>query len=130
MTVFVDTSAICALLDRADEGHPRAMRGQAVIAGEELVTHEYVVIETVSIVHRRLGSGAAARLIDDFLPALTVVDVGEQLRNRALASFRAGVSTDVSLVDRTSFEVMRDHAISRAFALDDAFEHAGFVLVS
>ena len=130
MTVFVDTSAIHALLDRGDEGHARAVRGQAAVAGEELLTHGYVVVETVSIVRRRLGADAAARLIDDFLPALRVVDVDEQVRRRALANFRAAVATDVSLVDRTSFEVMRDLGITRAFALDRDFELAGFVLVS
>ena len=130
MTAFVDTSAIYALLDRADDGHGRAVRGQTSLVGEELVTHSYVVVEVISIVRRRLGPAAAARLIDEFLPAVTVVDVGANVRARALASFRAAVSTDVSLVDRTSFEVMRDLGITNAFALDADFESAGFTLVS
>ena len=130
MTVFVDTSAIYALLDRADEAHARAVRGQAAVTGEELLTHAYVVVETLSLVRRRLGADAASRLIDDFLPAVRVLDVDERARRRALASFRAAVATDVSLVDRTSFEVMRELGMTRAFALDRDFEVAGFSLVS
>lgn len=76
------------------------------------------------------GPEAAARLIDDFLPALRVVDVDASLRVRALASFRAAVETDVSFVDHTSFECMRQLGITRAYALNDDFTRAGFVLVS
>ena len=130
MTVFVDTSAIYALIDRADAGHERAVRGRSVVEGEELVTHEYVVLETVSLVRHRLGPGPAVRLIDDFLPALAVIDVTPSVRDRAMAAFRAGIETSVSLVDRTSFEVMRDRGIDRAFALDQDFASAGFQLVS
>lgn len=130
MTTFVDTSAIYALLDRADAGHPRALRGQQAILRDDLVTHSFVVVETISVVSRRLGPDAAGRLVDDFLPALRIVDVDEPLRARATATFRAAVRSDVSLVDRTSFELMRDMGITRAFALDADFEAAGFVLVS
>jgi uncharacterized protein len=130
VTAFVDTSAIYALLDRSDDGHARAVRGQQDLLGEELVTHGYVVVETISIVHRRLGPVATARLIDDFLPALRIVDVNESLRTRATAGFRAAVGSHISLVDRTSFEIMRDLSITRAFALDGDFQTAGFVLVS
>ena len=130
MTVFVDTSAIYALLDRADDGHMRAMRGQEAVLGEELLTHSWVLVETVSIVHRRLGHDATVRLIDDFLPALHVIDIDDALRFRAMTSFRAAVGSGVSLVDRASFEVMRDQGLTRAFALDPDFTMAGFRLIS
>ncbi len=130
MTIFVDTSAIYALVDRADDGHLRAVRGQEAVLGEELVTHSFVVVETIAIVRRRLGPEAAARLIDDFLPALRIIDVDERLRTRAMTSFRAAIRSDTSLVDFTSFELMRSLDIRRAFALDADFETAGFVLVS
>jgi uncharacterized protein len=130
VTVFIDTSAIYALLDRADDGHERARLGQQRVLGEQLVTHSYVVVETISLVRRRLGPQAAERLVDEFIPAIEVHDVDERLRVRSMASFRAAVRTDVSLVDRTSFEFMREHELTRAFAVDADFEAAGFQLVS
>ena len=93
-----------------------------------MTTHSYVVVETVSLVRRRLGAQAAARLIDEVLPALTIVDVDGQLRARALAAFRAAVGSDVSLVDRTSFEFMRERGIRRVWAVDADFEREGFEL--
>ena len=130
MRVFVDTSALYALLDRDDAGHERAVRARDLILGEELLTHSYVVVETVSLVRRRLGGDAAARLIDEMLPALNIVDVDQTLRARAFAAFRASITSQVSIVDRTSFEFMRALGISRAYALDADFEAEGFHLIS
>ena len=98
--------------------------------GEDLVTHSYVLAEVISLVRQRLGPDATARLIDDFLPALRVVEVDEGLRARATEAYRNAVRSAVSFVDRTSFELMRQLGTSRAFALDSDFDTAGFVLVS
>ena len=128
MIVFVDTSAVYALLDAGDSNHERAIRATARLLGEELVTHSYVVVELVSLVRRRLGADAAARLIDELLPAIDVTDVDASLRARALAAFRASTGSAVSLVDRTSFEFMRQSGISRAWAMDSDFATEGFEL--
>jgi predicted nucleic acid-binding protein len=126
VSVFVDTSAICALLDAGDSNHERALRATARLLGEDLVTHSYVVVELVSLVRRRLGADAAARLIDEVLPAIEVADVDVSLRSRALSAFRAATASDVSLVDRTSFEFMRQRGIRRAWAMDSDFTTEGF----
>lgn len=130
MSIFVDTSALYALLDAADVGHERALQGSERILGEELLTHSYVMVEAISLVRRRLGAEAGERLVDDMLPAIKIFDVDEALRRRAVAAFRAAASSSVSFVDRTSFEFMRTLGISRAYALDADFEAEGFELVS
>lgn len=126
MTVFVDTSAAYALLDAGDANHPRAVLAAELLLGEELVTHSYVVEELVSLVRRRLGADAAARLIDEVLPAIEISDVDAALRSRSMAAFRAATGSAVSLVDRTSFEFMRQRGIRRAWAMDADFATEGF----
>ena len=126
MSVFVDTSAVYALLDAGDSNHERALRATDRLLGEDLVTHSYVVVELVSLVRRRLGADAAARLIDELLPAIDITDVDATLRARALAAFRASTGSAVSLVDRTSFEFMRQRGILRAWAMDSDFATEGF----
>ena len=130
MTVFVDTSALYALLDADDDGHDRAMRGRDAVADDVLVTHSYVVAETISLVRRRLGAEAAVRVIDELLPALDIVDVDGQLREAATRAFRAAVRSSTSFVDQTSFVFMRQQEIVRAWALDADFATAGFELVA
>jgi predicted nucleic acid-binding protein len=130
VTVFVDTSALYALLDADDDGHDRAMRGRDAVADDVLVTHGYVVAETISLVRRRLGAEAAVRVIDELLPALDIVDVDGQLREAATRAFRAAVRSSTSFVDQTSFVFMRRQEIVRAWALDAGFATAGFDLVA
>lgn len=130
MTVFVDTSALFALLDADDDGHDRALRGRNAVADDALVTHGYVVAETISLVRRRLGAEAAVRVIDEFLPTLDIVDVDGALREEATRAFRAAVRSSISFVDHTSFVFMRQQGIVRAWTLDADFATAGFELVA
>ena len=55
MDVFVDTSAMYALLVEDDESHEAARIGAASLRelGASLVTSSFVVLETVSLLHRR-----------------------------------------------------------------------------
>lgn len=126
MTLFVDSSGILALIDRDDPVHGAV--GAAFERGrdEPLVTHAYVVIETLAVARRRYGPAVAAELIDRVLPALDVAPVDASLHADALAAFRESIESSVSLVDRTSFAFMRRAGIERAIALDVDFRRAGF----
>lgn len=126
MKVFVDTSALLAILDEDDRYHREAAEAfRALMVGTELMTHNYVEVETLTLARRRLGNGAVAQLTDRLLPSMTTIWVDEPLHRAALAAHRvAGAS--VSLVDNVSFEIMHREGIDRAFAYDADFETHGF----
>ena len=127
MTVFVDTSALYALLDRDDAQHSAARAAfSALLESEELTTHSYVLVETVALTQRRLGPDAVRALTQDLLPAITTVWVDEAAHAAGLAALLAALPTEVSLVDHVSFHVMRTLGITRAFAFDGDFNAAGF----
>ena len=131
MTVFVDTSAIYALLDGADENHSAARDSyRHLVRDEPLLTHSYVAVESAALVQSRLGADAVRRLFDDLLAPFDLVWIDETIHRRAVAAMIAAASRTVSLVDWTSFELMRESGISRAFAFDDDFAEQGFELVS
>lgn len=94
---------------------------------EWLFTHDYVVVETVALLQARIGLGPVRRLRDEVLPALTVTWVDADLHRTALDATLAG-TRNVSLVDHTSFELMRRRHIRRAFAFDEHFAREGFEL--
>ena len=96
------------------------------LSGDEPVTHNYVLIETVAIAQRRLGDVAARRLIQEFVPALTTVWIDEATHAAGVAALLAALPTKVSLIDFVSFEVMRERGIARAFTFDGDFIAAGF----
>jgi predicted nucleic acid-binding protein len=66
-------------------------------------------------------------LQEDLLPALDRVWVDQRIHDDAVAATLAAPRSAVSLVDRVSFEVMRDLGVTDAFAFDADFTRAGFV---
>lgn len=130
MSVFVDTSALYALLDEADDRHVEASDALRRVVGTELVTHAFVVVETCALVGRRLPWAASERLIDGLLPVIDVRSVDDDLQRSAMDAYRRSASARVSLVDHTSFALMRSLGIVRAFAFDEDFASEGFELVA
>lgn len=132
--IFVDTSAMYAALDADDAHHGGAAAGwnrllDGVAAGSlEGLTHGSVIVETSALVQRRLGMPAVRALHDGLLPALTTTWVDGELHGRAVSALLAADRREVSLVDWTSFELMRGLGIRQAFAFDDDFAAQGFAI--
>lgn len=126
MTLFVDTSAILALVDRDDPVHAGIVEAFALGRVEPLATHAYVVVETLSVARRRFGAAVAADILDRVIPALDVAPVDAELHAVSIAACREAIDSSVSLVDRTSFAFMRREGLDRAIALDVDFRTAGF----
>jgi uncharacterized protein len=128
---FLDTSALYALFDRGQDEH-------AVVAGAwealvrsdaPLVTTDYVVLELVALLQRRLGVDAVAAFTDHVLPFVEVAWVTPDTHGTAVSILRTSRRRDVSLVDCCSFAVMRDAGLVRAFALDAHFAEQGFACI-
>lgn len=128
--VFADTSAIYTLLDRDELRQGQVAEAFRKLAGTTtLITHSYVRLETLALVQRRLGMAVVRIAIQDVFPALTTVWVAENLHRSAETALVAASRRNVSLVDWVSFEFMRRHGLSRAFAIDDDFVEQGFETV-
>jgi predicted nucleic acid-binding protein len=129
VTRFVNTNGIVALVDRDDPAHPGVVEAFERSRSERLVTHAYVVVETLAVARRRFGPEVTALLIDRVIPALEVVPVDAELHAASMAAFRDSLQSSVSLVDRTSFALMRREGITEAIALDVDFRTAGFTML-
>jgi uncharacterized protein len=126
MRTFVDTSALLAILDARDPNHDRAVELlKASLKGDDLFTHNYIHVEAEQLVRRRLGAEAAARLLDELLPALQTLWVDEDIHAEALQAL-AGKGRASSLVDQVSFVVMRRLNLETALAFDADFEREGY----
>ena len=129
--IFVDTSALYALLDRDDENHADASAIWACLLEREcpLLTHSYVLVETFALVQRRLGLEAMRALHRDLIPVLDIAWVDEALHRAAVETLLASGSRSVSLADRVSFILMQRRGMRTAFAFDDDFTREGFALL-
>lgn len=127
--VFVDTSALLALLDREDPRHDRTRAAFADLANAELVTHGYVIAETIAVTRRRFGVQGAATLIDDILPVIALVPVDPSVHGAAQARYRASLPFGTSFVDQVSLGVIDREGITAAFALDPDLARPGVTIV-
>jgi predicted nucleic acid-binding protein len=127
--IFVDTSALYALADRKDPNHEIAAQRftQLLAEGEDLLTHNYVLVETLSLVQRRLGATPAVRLAASS-SHFVIEWVGEALHQAAVRRWAQTARRRLSLIDLTSFLVMRQRGVKTAFAFDEDFTREGFRL--
>lgn len=132
MDVFVDTSGFYALLDADDRFHDRAASAWGYLHRKRrtLKSHNYVIVETAVIMQRRLGMAAVGALVRDVVPLLGVVWVDENLHSAAVTALLASERRDISLVDWTSFELMRRLGIKDALTFDGRFTDQGFSVFS
>lgn len=128
--IFLDTSAIYALADQADPQHERA-KGRmhaALESGEEVLTHNYVLVEAMALIQSRLGLEAAIRLARDSR-AFGIKWIDEATHEEAVRRLARSGKRRLSLVDQVSFLVMRRRGIQSALAFDSDFEEEGFHLL-
>ena len=120
MSLFVDTSIWYAAGDSSDRSNPRA---KAILkSGEALVTSDHVLVETWTLLHHRLERKAAEKFWDGLRSGIAIVEaVG---LGDLEAAWDIGLSwrdQDFSIVDRTSFSVMRRLGLDRVTSLDNRF---------
>lgn len=128
MSVFVDTSAVHAVLDRDDDFHAAARdHWTDLLAGEEsLLLTNYVLVECFALIQARLGVAAVRAFHDDLLPVLAVHWISAEEHHAAVQAVLAAGRRDLSLVDCSSFAVMRLLRLRTAFSFDSHFQEQGF----
>jgi predicted nucleic acid-binding protein len=126
--IFVDTSALYAILDRDDENHGPARNTweRLLRSSQPLLTHNYVLVETAALVQNRLGMPALRVVQDRITPVLRVYWLTEADHRTAMEMAISADRRKVSLVDCASFRTMRSHGISEAFCFDKHFSEQGF----
>jgi predicted nucleic acid-binding protein len=127
---FVDTSAFLTLLDRADPRHQRAAGAfTELVAASELVTHGYVVAESMAVTRRHFGVDGVVALLDDLLPVVTILPVDLAAHTAAQAQYRASLPSGISFVDHVSFVLIERERIPVALALDGDFARTGVAII-
>jgi len=131
--IFVDTSALFAVLDRDDWAHePARDAWTRMLSSDEgplLVTSNYVLVETFALTQARLGMEAARLFHDSVLPVLRVHWITREEHESATQALLITGRRRLSLVDCSSFHLMRRLGIDRVFAFDRHFAEQGFEAV-
>jgi predicted nucleic acid-binding protein len=128
--VFVDTGGWMACADQADPAHSgcTAARDATLEAGRILITTDFVVDETLTLIRFRLGLAAADawwRQIDGST-RLRWERVENDRFERARQLFFQYRDKDLSFTDCTSIAVMRELRLGTVITTDGHFRQVGF----
>ena len=129
--LFVDTSAFLAIKNQRDSRHEEALTIKERVVGEgrPLITSDYVLDESYTIIRQRSGHRIAVEFGEE-IRASRLVRI-EYLKletiEQAWAIFKRFVDKDFSFTDCTSFALMRRLELREALAFDGHFTQAGFV---
>ncbi len=130
MVVFLDTSAIFALADSNDIHHSLAKSHfeKALKNGVKLVTHNYILLESMALLANRLGI-KIARVFSKESSFFYIYWIDQKRHQTAIKEWSYRKSK-VSFVDRVSFCLMKELGITTAFAFDSDFTKEGLLLYS
>jgi uncharacterized protein len=131
--IFVDTGAWYALSDAGERRHSEAVSFfRKATKGEfgRLVTTDYVLDETYTLLRLRLGTDPVRRLAELLRQSQNtqLLRISDGDFDRALALLLARDKLQWSFTDCTSFVVMEALGIRTAFGFDPNFREAGFAL--
>jgi len=120
--VFVDSSAIVALVDRDDTSHRAAVNAYRglVAAGYRLFTTNYVVAEAFDLLCTGVGPSVARQWLRDSKLAIYHADEQDERKARKLV-IQAEGKRGLSLTDAISVVVMERLDVADAFAVDPNF---------
>ena len=132
-SVFVDTAGWMTLADSADPDHERAKtyRDHWLRSGGRLVSTDFVLDETLTLLRVRLGLDAAERWWNqvDGSSRLIWEWVDTTRAEKARHWFFRWRDKDFSFTDCTSFVVMKERRLRAALTTDRHFAQAGFELL-
>ena len=132
-TLLVDTAGWMACADAADPAHEDACaaRDSALDHGMILVTTDYVIDETLTLIRKRLGLRAAEKWWQQIEASsrLRWEWIGLQRAEQARVLFFHHRDWDFSFTDCASFVVMRELKIRQALTTDAHFRQMGFQML-
>ena len=130
---FIDTAGWMACADAADPLHARsaATRDSLLEAGHVLVTTDFVLDETLTLLRLRLGLPAAERWWAqvDRSPRLKWERISVERLDKARGLFFRYRDKSFSFTDCTSFVVMRELRMTQVLTTDRHFRQMGFLVL-
>lgn len=131
MTIFIDTSAFYAILDRDDANHASAGDTWLHLLRDKyaLLTTNYVLLETCALLQSRLGIPALRAFHQDIVPLLQIDWVSEERHYSGVEAALVASRKRLSVVDCIAFQTMRESGVQTAFCFDRYYAEQGFAIL-
>jgi predicted nucleic acid-binding protein len=129
--ILIDTSAFLALLDMDDMHHERATKKWIALLSEEQIcmTNNYVVLESLAVIQKRLGLEAVQELSKNILDHVHIEWFDKVQHEQVLETVLETNRRRLSFVDCAAFQTMHHLGIETVFTFDKHFSEEGFKVV-
>ena len=127
--VFADTCYWIALINPGDDFHETAISIAPRIKGAIIVTSDWVLKELLTFFNRWNPLKEKALEIYDKIvedPNVVVEPASKNSFTEGVEKYRSEKTRSYSIVDCTSFNIMRARGIQEALSTDNHFEQEGF----
>ncbi|HZY94034.1 MAG TPA: type II toxin-antitoxin system VapC family toxin [Candidatus Bathyarchaeia archaeon] len=129
--MFLDTSAWIAITSQDEQYHEQARTFYKQLGTGKhgsLVTSDYVLDETLTLLRMRKGVAHAIRFYEEIFrsKSLHVAWVEPAIFHQAVDTMKRNQDKKWSFTDCTSFTIMNQLKIRDAFCFDDDYTQAGF----
>jgi len=130
-SIYIDTSAFYALIDRSDRFHESAKNLWPTLLGNDfdLYTSNYVVSETMNIMQHRLGFEAASLWQKAMLGVVDVQWVDRSGHSMGLELWLSLGREHCSFVDCVSYVTMNKLNIEQVFCFKASYAERGYIMV-
>jgi len=131
--IFVDTSGWGSLVDSSQSYHQDAVKVYKKVTEnkKKLITSNYIISELTALLSSplRIPRLKIIEFIDSLKKSnyVKIIHIDEYLDNLAWELFKNRVDKNWSLVDCSSFVLMRQKDLIEALTNDHHFEQAGFI---
>jgi predicted nucleic acid-binding protein len=131
MSIFVDTSVFLAVLAEGDNNNKIAAETLATLVenGEQLITTNYILVESYALIQRRMGMTAIRDFQNQILPSLTLVWINAEEHQQATQQFLSENRRNLSFVDCSSFDIIQRSKVDKVFTFDGYFRVQGFEVI-
>ena len=131
MNIFIDTAAFLAVLNFNDQFHQSAKNiwGEILSSNVSLFSSNYIILETTALLQHRFGIEAVRLFENDILPVIEIAWVDKIIHQQGMSALLVANRRNLSLVDCTSFEIMRQIGSDEVFTFDPHFREQGFKVI-
>ncbi|MBI4067280.1 PIN domain-containing protein [Candidatus Gottesmanbacteria bacterium] len=126
--IFIDTNAFIALIDPKDKFHKAAIGWWKANRETKLITSNIVTIETLGWMRYKKGKRIAVEAGKTILfgEGISILPITNQDELAAWQLFQKIDGRGISMVDCTSFVLMKRLNIKKVFTFDQDFKTVGF----
>jgi len=127
--IFIDSSAFYLIINKSERLHKIAKKtfNKIILDNDILVTSDYIIDETLTLVSRKWGKYYAIEFWDSIKNSdiLKVMKLSERQFYKTIDLFRKYKDHNFSFTDYSCFIIMNDLKINKVFTFDKHFLNFG-----